>query len=74
MNIAFGIIMALIGIVFFVFASIAQIAKKELLFYKFLAAKSRMLWKGGVHIFYMVSGLLIITAGVLLATKNFWLN
>ena len=63
MNIVFGCIMAVIGAYLF----FSAVFKCEKFLYKFLAAKSRLLFRGGVHTFYTVVGFVLMTLGILWA-------
>lgn len=59
----FGCMMAAIGAYLF----FSAVFKCEKFLYRFLAEKSRLLWKNHVHTFYTVAGLVLMTLGGLWA-------
>lgn len=61
----FGLLMILIGI----FLTISGFRKSNFNVYQLLVAKSRKLWGKNVHIFYQISGLIIIIVGILMAIE-----
>lgn len=68
MNILWGIIMCAIGL----YLLLSAIFKHEKFIYKFLAAKSSLLWGKKVHIFYIFVGIILIIIGILWATGIIW--
>ena len=45
---------------------IAALTRTEFVLYRLLVARSRILWKNGVHGFHVVAGTLCIVAGILI--------
>lgn len=63
MSILWGVVMALIGALFFVWGRM----RSDFVVYRLLAARSAMLWKQKVHGFYQVVGAILVVVGVLIA-------
>ena len=70
MNILWGLLMAVIGLLLLV----AGTTKSKFIAYRLLVARSRILWGQGdtVHHFYQVSGLILVMLGGLWATGLIW--
>ncbi len=70
MNILWGSLTATMGLLMLV----AGTAKSEFILYRLMVARSRLLWGEGdaVHRFYQVSGLIVLSLGVLWATGLIW--
>lgn len=68
MNILWGVLMSLIGLFFLLSSSFMR----ENFIYKLFIAKSRLLWKDKVHIFYQVSGIVLIVLGALWGLGIIW--
>lgn len=70
MNILWGSLTATIGLLMLV----AGTAKSEFILCRLMVARSRLLWGEGdaVHRFYQVSGLIVLSLGVLWATGLIW--
>ena len=66
-SVFWGILMMVIGMWMF----ISALVKSEFALYRLLAARSRILWGEHVHRFHMVSGILIIIVGGMLALGFF---
>jgi len=58
----YGIIMILIGL----FMTISGFRKSDFFIYQLLVTKSKRLWGENVHKFYQITGLIIITVGILI--------
>jgi len=58
----YGIIMILIGL----FMIISGFRKSDFFIYQLLVTKSKRLWGENVHKFYQITGLIIITVGILI--------
>lgn len=67
MNLLGGILICLIAIYMFVSA----LKKSESMIYKFLTARSRMLWGDNVHTFYLIVGTIMFIFGILVALNVF---
>ena len=67
MNILWGSLMLLIGIFLF----ISAIKKSNFILYKVFVARSKILWGKNVHIFLMLSGIVIMVLS-LLFFFNIW--
>ncbi|QDT07063.1 hypothetical protein K227x_54880 [Rubripirellula lacrimiformis] len=63
MQTVLGIAMIVIGLLM----SAGGLTKSEFIVYRVLALRSRPLWGDKVHLFYMVSGLMVAAFGVLFA-------
>ena len=63
MKVFWGCVMAVIGLVMFIWG----FRKSEFVIYRLLAARSKILWGENVHKFYQVVGILVILAGILIA-------
>ncbi len=63
MKVFWGCVMAVIGLVMFIWG----FRKSEFVIYRLLAARSKILWGENVHKFYQVVGILVILAGILVA-------
>ena len=63
MSFVWGGLIVAVGIFLFVSA----VRKSELIVYRLLVARSRILWKEHVHQFYKVVGVLVVVFGVLVA-------
>ena len=70
MHILWGTLMAAAGL----FMLACGTAKSEIIVYRLLVARSRLLWGEGnaVHHFYQVSGLIVMVLGVLWALGIIW--
>ncbi|MGB0596904.1 MAG: hypothetical protein ACPGLY_09450 [Rubripirellula sp.] len=70
MNILWGSLTATIGLLMLV----AGKTKSEFILYRLMVARSRLLWGEGdaVHRFYQVSGLIVLSLGVLWAAGLIW--
>ena len=66
-NTYFGIIMILIGLFFF----ISGLLRSQFFIYRLLVAKSEKMWGKNVHLFYQISGVLLIISGIILAIGMF---
>ena len=66
-NTYFGIIMILIGLFFF----ISGLLRSQFFIYRRLVAKSEKMWGKNVHLFYQISGVLLIISGIILAIGMF---
>jgi hypothetical protein len=62
-NIIWGIVMAVIGALFFAWGR----SRSEFVVYRLLAGRSRILWGDRVHSFYQVVGVILIAVGMLWA-------
>ena len=58
-----GVPIVVIGVLMF----LGGLSKSEFVVYRFLAARSRTLWRDHVHSFYVIAGLLVASFGVLVA-------
>ena len=63
MHILWGSLTAAIGIFMFVSACL----KSDLIIYRLLVARSKMLWGENVHKFFQVAGAMVTVFGILLA-------
>jgi len=63
MSILWGCLIAVVGLFLFISAT----TKSELIVYRLLVARSKILWGERVHGFYQVAGLLVVAFGVLFA-------
>ncbi|TWU16462.1 hypothetical protein Poly21_36670 [Allorhodopirellula heiligendammensis] len=63
MQTALSIAMIAIGLLMF----LGGYTKSESTVYRMLVARSRPLWGSNVHVFYVVSGLLVACVGVLMS-------
>jgi len=63
MNILWGTIIAVIGLLMF----LGGLTKSNFILYKLMVKRSEMLWKENVHNFYIGAGLLVTLFGVLFA-------
>ena len=61
MNNVYGFIMVSIGIFF----TVSAFMETEFIIYKILTARSKLLWKGKVHHFYKVVGIILVVLGFL---------
>ncbi|MEE2938255.1 MAG: hypothetical protein VYA84_19885 [Planctomycetota bacterium] len=70
MNILWGSLTVTIGLLMLV----AGTTKSEFILYRLIVTRSRLLWGEGdaVHRFYQVSGLIVMSLGVLWATGLIW--
>lgn len=68
MNILFGLIMAIIGLLFLVFS----ITKSENKLYQVFVKRSEMLWKKNVYIFHSFVGVILIVLGILYSLGIIW--
>ena len=65
MHILWGILISLVGL----FMLISSIKKSEFIVYRFLIARSKVLWGENVHTFYLVVGIVLLLFGILVSTK-----
>lgn len=65
MHLFWGVLMMAVGLFLIVCASL----KSELIVYRLLVARSRLLWKEKVYVFHQVSGALVMLFGLLVALK-----
>ena len=63
MHILWGFLIAAIGLFMFICGRL----KSEFVIYRFLVARSKILWGEKVHAFYQVAGIMVIVFGMLLA-------
>jgi predicted DNA-binding transcriptional regulator len=68
MHIALGILMAIIGL----FLAVSATLRSNIVIYRLLVARSRMLWRDRVHQFYQVVGVILVLLGVLWASGVIW--
>ena len=68
MNVFYGIFMALIGLFF----AICATKKSSFGMYRILAARSRILWGDQVHLFYQITGGILLVLGLLWAAGVLW--
>lgn len=68
MNVAWGILMAAIGL-FMLFCGTTQ---SEFVIYRLMVNRSKGLWGKSVHQFYQASGLAVLVLGVLWASGIIW--
>ncbi|MEM6646143.1 MAG: hypothetical protein AAF730_07815 [Bacteroidota bacterium] len=66
MSIIWGLLTIVIGI----FMPVSGFRGKETGVYRFLAARSRILWDDRVHQFYLVSGLVVAMVGVAMTVNS----
>lgn len=70
MNIFWGVLMAIIGLPMLVCGTM----KSDIVVYRLLVARSRILWGDAVHRFFQVSGLIVALLGILWASGAIWSN
>jgi predicted DNA-binding transcriptional regulator len=70
MNIFWGVLMAIIGLSMLVCGTM----KSDIVVYRMLVARSRILWGDAVHRFFQVSGLIVALLGILWASGAIWSN
>ena len=70
MNIFWGVLMAIIGLSMLVCGTM----KSDIVVYRLLVARSRILWGDAVHRFFQVSGLIVALLGILWASGAIWSN
>jgi hypothetical protein len=63
MDILWGILIGVIGL----FLGISGLMKSDFIVYKIFTSRSKVLWKGNVHAFYVIVGVLLIIFGILVA-------
>lgn len=68
MHILYGTLMALIGLLLLVSATL----RSEFVVYRLLVARSRLLWRDQVHRFYQVVGVILVALGLLWACGTIW--
>jgi len=68
MNLAWGVIMAAVGI----FMLVSGITRSNFIVYRLLVARSKMFWGENVHRFYQVVGVVITLLGILAALGVIW--
>jgi len=68
MNMLWGLLMAIIGLLMLVCGTM----KSDFVVYRLLVARSRILWGDAVHRFYQMSGLIIAVLGILWASGVIW--
>lgn len=64
----YGILMAAIGLFFMICAT----TKSAFALYRILAARSRILWGDRVHLFYQITGAILLVLGLLWAFGVIW--
>lgn len=67
-----GVVLAVVGALFVILSIISIITKKEIPIFKYLIARSKMLFKEKVYAFYIITGFVITILGVLCATGVIW--
>jgi predicted DNA-binding transcriptional regulator len=70
MNMLWGVLMAIIGLSMLVCGTM----KSDIVVYRLLVARSRILWGDAVHRFFQVSGLIVALLGILWASGVIWSN
>ncbi|MTI70329.1 MAG: hypothetical protein FH751_08790 [Firmicutes bacterium] len=70
MNVLFGIIMTIIGVLFLVFS----ITESENKLYQIFVKRSEILWKKKVYIFHSVVGVILMALGILYAFGIIWVS
>ena len=70
MNILFGSIMVIIGVLFLV----CSITKSENKLYQIFVKRSEILWKKNVYIFHRIVGEILITLGILYSLGVIWVK
>ena len=70
MNILFGSIMVIIGVLFLV----CSITKSENKLYQIFVKRSEILWKKNVYIFHRIVGEILITLGILSSLGVIWVK
>ena len=68
MHILFGSLMALIGL----FLAVSATLRSDLVIYRLLVARSRILWRDRVHLFHQVVGAILVVVGLLWACGVIW--
>ena len=68
MNVLWGLMMMAIGALFVYWGSI----QSDFVVYRYLAARSRILWGERVHRFYQVVGAVLVVLGLLWAVGVIW--
>lgn len=68
MNVVWGIVMIVVGGSFVFWGS----TESDFVVYRYLAARSRILWDHRVHRFYQVVGALLVVLGLLWAVGVIW--
>ena len=68
MDFLWGILTALVGLFLLVSAAL----RTDFIIYQFLVARSRVLWRDRVHLFYQVVGAILIILGLLWAFGLIW--
>ena len=63
MHILWGCLIAVVGLFMFVCGRL----KSEIIIYRLLVARSKILWGKNVHKFYQIAGAMVIVFGILLA-------
>ena len=65
MHVLWGLLMIAAG----VFMFFCGLSKSEFIIYRLMAARSKMLWGGNVHRFYLVVGVIVALFGSLVALE-----
>jgi hypothetical protein len=68
MKILWGITMALVGLFLLVSATL----RTDFVVYRLLVARSRLLWRKKVHLFYQIVGAILVILGLLWAFGVIW--
>ncbi|RZM79494.1 hypothetical protein [Leptolyngbya iicbica] len=68
MDVIYGTAMALIGLFLFVSATL----RTDFVVYQLLVARSQLLWGSYIHLFFQVSGAVLVILGLLWASGMIW--
>jgi len=64
MHVLWGILIVVAGLFLLIFG----ILKSDIIIYRLLVYRSKILWGDNTHLFYQVVGVIVIIVGVLIAT------
>ncbi|MBM7615521.1 hypothetical protein [Alkaliphilus hydrothermalis] len=70
MDVFFGVIMTIIGVLFLVFS----VTKSENKLYQIFVKRSEILWKKKVYIFHSIVGIILIALGILYTFGIIWVE